>query len=270
MKKRRDHHVVSSNYNGTNATSSSDTSSSSHSSSQIRLLQHFERMTKCAVDPAQALATCKSNFIKSLAAYSLICHLFQVKDRHNGNILLDTAGHVIHIDFGFVFGIAPGGAFSLEAGTPFKLTEEMIEVMGGVGSPLFTEFVTLFCCGFLALQRHVDRFLTVIEVTYRSMGAGMPCFAALGVDGCKQVLDTTRQLFRTDLASFQPDLQQQDENKTSSDNNNNNNNNNTTADNSSKHLATVRHALELIKTSMSSYGTSQYDYFQYMSQGIAA
>ena len=40
---------------------------------------------------------------------------------------------------------------------PFKLTAEMVEVMGGTDSPLFDEFITLFVCGFFALQvRMVD------------------------------------------------------------------------------------------------------------------
>mmetsp|Transcript_1011 Transcript_1011/g.1766 ORF Transcript_1011/g.1766 Transcript_1011/m.1766 type:complete len:1604 (-) Transcript_1011:415-5226(-) len=194
------------------------------------LVGHFQRMTEIAADPFKALKEAKQNFVSSLAAYSLMSYLFMFKDRHNGNLLLDTAGHVIHIDFGFVFGIAPGGSFSLEQSTPFKLTDEMLEVMGGLGSPLFSEFVTLFCCGFLALQAHADTFLTVVEVTCR--GSNFHCFNGKNPE---EVLLKLRERFCPELNKSQ----------------------------------TVAYALDLIKFATTSYGTKQYDYFQYLSQGIA-
>lgn len=191
---------------------------------------HLQRMTEFDADPADAFRCAQRNFVRSLAAYSLMSYLFWFKDRHNGNILLDTAGHVVHIDFGFVFGIAPGGSFSLEQ-APFKLTEEMMEVMDGIQSPLFSEFVTLFCCGFLALQAHTDTFLTVVEITCK--GSTFKCFDGKDSD---EIVSKLRDRFCPNL------------NKES----------------------TVAYALDLIKQAMTSYGTKQYDYFQYLSQGIAS
>ena len=70
----------------------------------------------------------RKNFCYSLAAYSLVCYFLQLKDRHNGNILLHRDGRIVHIDFGFMFTTAPGGA--LEKPVPFKLTSEYVAVLG--------------------------------------------------------------------------------------------------------------------------------------------
>jgi phosphatidylinositol kinase/protein kinase (PI-3 family) len=41
--------------------------------------------------------------------------------RHNGNILINKEGNIIHIDFGFIFCMNPGSINFEKA--PFKLTK---------------------------------------------------------------------------------------------------------------------------------------------------
>ncbi len=102
-----------------------------------------------------------------------MCYILQIKDRHNGNILIDMEGHLVHIDFGFLLGRAPGGSFSFET-APFKLTTEMVAVMGGESSENFTYFKKLCVQGALASRKHADTFCTLVEVM--GFHSSLPCF----------------------------------------------------------------------------------------------
>jgi phosphatidylinositol 4-kinase len=112
----------------------------------------------------------RANFVESMAAYSIVSYIFQIKDRHNGNLLLDAEGHLIHIDFGFMFSNSPGGNMNFES-SPFKLTSEFVEVMGAE----FSYFKMLFIRGFLELRKHAHKLLLLVEVMYRDH-LHMPCF----------------------------------------------------------------------------------------------
>jgi phosphatidylinositol kinase/protein kinase (PI-3 family) len=54
----------------------------------------------------------RRRFAQSLAGYSVVAYLLRFKDRHNGNVMITSEGRLIHIDFGFVFGQAPGNKVS--------------------------------------------------------------------------------------------------------------------------------------------------------------
>ncbi|KAF9464718.1 kinase-like protein [Collybia nuda] len=149
----------------------------------VTLLDHFKSTYG---DPSSAKFTrAQQNFAKSLAGYSVITYLLQIKDRHNGNILLDRDGHLIHIDFGFILSNTPGN-IGFEA-APFKLPAEYVEVLGGINSLPFLEFRRLFREGFEAARKHCDRIITLVELMQKD--SSLPCFASMGEQTASQLRD---------------------------------------------------------------------------------
>ncbi|KAF5480612.1 hypothetical protein F2P56_001348 [Juglans regia] len=168
------------------------------------------------------------NFVESMAGYSLVCYLLQVKDRHNGNLLLDEEGHIIHIDFGFMLSNSPGGVNFESA--PFKLTRELLEVMDsdaeGVPSEFFDYFKVLCIQGFLTCRKHAERIILLVEMLQDS---DFPCFK-----GGPRTIQNLRKRFHLSLTEEQ----------------------------------CVSVVLSLISSSLDAWRTRQYDYYQRVLNGI--
>lgn len=116
----------------------------------------------------------QDNFACSLAAYSLICYILRVKDRHNGNIMIDNEGHVIHIDFGFMLSNSPGSV-GFEA-APFKFTYEYVDVLGGLEGEAYKKYVKLMQEGFKALRKQAGQIVSMCEIMQKDNM--QPCFEA--------------------------------------------------------------------------------------------
>ncbi|PKS11831.1 hypothetical protein jhhlp_001125 [Lomentospora prolificans] len=157
----------------------------------------------------------RNNFVKSMAAYSIISFLLQFKDRHNGNIMIDDAGHIIHIDFGFCFDIAPGGIRFERA--PFKLTSEMVAVMGGnTEHQSFKWFEELCVKAFLASRQYCEKLSQIVLLM---MDSGLPCFKPESVKHFeerfvlekseREAADFVRDLIRKSYASYSTSMYDQ-------------------------------------------------------------
>jgi hypothetical protein len=121
------------------------------------------------------LRQARENFCRSCAGYAIVCYLLQIKDRHNGNLLLDATGHLVHIDWGFVLGLSPGGNFGFET-APFKLTSEMVAVLGGPSSFTFQRFRRLCAKAFLEARRQREKIIMLVEMLAEG-NPDLPCFS---------------------------------------------------------------------------------------------
>ena len=172
------------------------------------------------------------NYIKSLAGYSLVCYFLQIKDRHNGNIMIDNKGHLIHIDFGFMLSNAPGKGLKFE-NAPFKLTNDFVEVLGGTQSKYFNDFRKLLWKGFIACVNHYEKILILVEMMFCGHGNKLPSF-----EGGQNAINELKQRFLP-----RPNMKKRDY---------------------------IAHVDKLIEMSIDNWRTNWYDRFQYLFQGIMA
>lgn len=149
-------------------------------------------------ESSAAFKNAQLEFMKSLVGYSLVCYILQIKDRHNGNILIDSYGHVIHIDFGFILGNSPGGGLNFES-APFKLTDEFERILGGRRSGLFMKFRSLCVKGYKAIIEKAEQIELMVEMMKSGSGMSMPCFRAeeAAVQGLRQRLLPMKTMGKT-------------------------------------------------------------------------
>ncbi|XP_019091150.1 PREDICTED: phosphatidylinositol 4-kinase alpha 1-like [Camelina sativa] len=120
--------------------------------------------------------TARENFLISSAGYAVASLLLQPKDRHNGNLLFDDVGRLVHIDFGFILETSPGGNMRFES-AHFKLSHEMTQLLdpsGVMKSKTWHQFVSLCVKGYLAARRHMDGIISTVQMMLHS---GLPCFS---------------------------------------------------------------------------------------------
>lgn len=149
------------------------------------------------------------------------------------------------IDFGFCFDIAPGGITFERA--PFKLTAEMISVMGGsVDAQPYVWFEELCIKSFLVCRQYVDKLTDCVTLMLDSGYAYPLSFLLLLL-----TRQWTDRLYS--LPCFKPETIQNFKDRFVLD-------------------KTDREAADymryLVKKSYSSYSTGQYDRFQHLTNGI--
>ena len=140
------------------------------------------------------LLEAQKNFAESLAAYSLVCFILNIKDRHNENILLDYNGKIIHIDFGFALGISPGNLNFENA--PFKITEDYINILGGIDSEIFVYFKSLFMKGLIAVKKYYKYFENILRLMFDGLFRNINCFEGKEID---EIVENMKKKFFLNL-----------------------------------------------------------------------
>lgn len=102
----------------------------------------------------------KTKFMKTLATYCVITYLFGVGDRHLDNIMITDDGRLFHIDFGFILGNDPKPI----SRPKIRITEDMVDALGGYESKYYNEFIVLCNKMFHCLRCHMNLFISLFTI----------------------------------------------------------------------------------------------------------
>ena len=169
----------------------------------------------------------QKEFASSLAGFCLLSYYLQIKDRHNGNILLDNQGHIMHIDFGFILGSSPKNLGFEKA--QFKLKKEYIDILDGFNSPMYKYFKKKLIEGLIECKKSYEILSTIIRVMSK---INLKCFASQNYE---EVIKVFQSKFLFNMKS--EDIE--------------------------------KYVDKLIQESYNNFWTEKYDYFQYLTNGIA-
>lgn len=109
--------------------------------------------------------TLRQRVISSTAGACLLAFTMGLGDRHLENILVCSDAHLVHVDFGFVLGDDPKHAH-----TPMRITEDMIDAMGGNQSATFVSFVELTQQGYAAMRLHTSFWYHLLSAEFFIFG----------------------------------------------------------------------------------------------------
>lgn len=111
-------------------------------------------------NPDISIGELKERFVGSCAFYSVMTFLLGIGDRHLDNIMLTERGELFHIDYGFILGKDPR-----PMKTPhMRLSEGMLDAIGGYRSDEYEEFKELCNQIYEVSRRHVNTFVCLLSL----------------------------------------------------------------------------------------------------------
>ncbi|EYC37105.1 hypothetical protein Y032_0825g2549 [Ancylostoma ceylanicum] len=115
------------------------------------------------------------NFTRSCAGWCVATYVLGIGDRHNDNILVTTAGHVFHIDFGKYMGDWQTAAGFRRDRVPFVFTDEMYHVINGGNQQKesYQTFIDYCCRAFNYIRRNYIILANLLKIMACSDISGM-------------------------------------------------------------------------------------------------
>ena len=119
----------------------------------------------------------QEKFADSLAGFCLLSYYLDIKDRHNGNIMINSEGRIMHIDFGFLLGTSPKNLGFERA--QFKLMKSYVDILDGFEGEMFKYFKAQMVRGLIESKKYFEIISTMIKIMSHS---NLPCLAGQNID----------------------------------------------------------------------------------------